>query len=63
MILFNEGMKNRKVGSHRLNKDSSRSHVILTLYVIKEEMREEGGLTKSYGKVSFVDLAGSEKLK
>lgn len=29
-----EGMKNRKSGTHELNKDSSRSHSILTMYVI-----------------------------
>lgn len=31
-----EGYKNRKIGSHELNKDSSRSHSILTIYVISE---------------------------
>jgi len=31
-----EGTKNRKIGSHDLNKDSSRSHSILTIYVISE---------------------------
>jgi hypothetical protein len=31
-----EGHKNRKIGSHELNKDSSRSHSILTVYIISE---------------------------
>jgi hypothetical protein len=26
------GMKHRKVGSHRLNMESSRSHAIMTIY-------------------------------
>lgn len=36
IAVLNEGMKNRKSGSHELNKDSSRSHTILTIYVISE---------------------------
>lgn len=57
-----EGIKNRRSGSHELNKDSSRSHSIMTLYVISEVV--SGNQTvKKYGKISFVDLAGSERLK
>ena len=63
MLILNEGMKNRKIGSHKLNKDSSRSHSILTIYIIKEKADFEGKLLRGYGKISFVDLAGSERLK
>jgi Kinesin motor domain len=57
-------MKNRKSGSHELNKDSSRSHSILTVYLISETVsKEDGHIFKKYGKISFVDLAGSERLK
>ena len=57
-----QGTKNRKKGSHDLNKDSSRSHSILTVYLISEV--QSGNETyKKYGKISFVDLAGSERLK
>jgi hypothetical protein len=58
-----EGNKNRKVGSHELNKDSSRSHSIFTVYVISESLSDEGQIIKKYGKISLVDLAGSERLK
>lgn len=59
-----EGIKNRHQGSHELNKDSSRSHSILTVYLISEtENKEENHVYKKYGKISFVDLAGSERLK
>ena len=57
-----EGTKNRKKGSHDLNKDSSRSHSILTIYIISE-IENTGETYKKYGKISFVDLAGSERLK
>ena len=55
-------MKNRRSGSHELNKDSSRSHSILTLYIISE-MKSGSQTVKKYGKIAFVDLAGSERLK
>ena len=57
-----EGIKNRRSGSHEMNKDSSRSHSILTIYIISEA-GEGGQAVKKYGKISFVDLAGSERLK
>ncbi|CAD8071215.1 unnamed protein product [Paramecium sonneborni] len=60
--VLHEGMRNRKQGSHELNKDSSRSHSILTAYLIGEQ-NIDGQIVKRYGKFSFVDLAGSERLK
>jgi hypothetical protein len=62
VAVLHEGMKNRKSGSHELNKDSSRSHSILTVYIISE-IQNEAQVLKRYGKLSFVDLAGSERLK
>lgn len=62
IAVLHEGIRNRKTGSHELNKDSSRSHTIMTVYVISE-ISEGGHMYKRYGKVYFVDLAGSERLK
>lgn len=62
VAVLHEGMKNRKSGSHELNKDSSRSHSILTVYLISETVNDNH-IFKKYGKISFVDLAGSERLK
>ena len=57
-------MKNRHIGSHELNQDSSRSHSLLTVYLISESKDPSTGhIFKKYGKISFVDLAGSERLK
>ena len=36
IAVLHEGMKNRHQGSHELNKDSSRSHSILTVYLISQ---------------------------
>ena len=70
-----EGHRFRSVASHNLNEDSSRSHSILTIYVecrFEEVPDEEGGGQGAgggpvqwvrYGKISFIDLAGSENLK
>ena len=63
IAVLHEGTRNRKSGSHELNKDSSRSHTIMTVYLISEAASEEGHNFKRYGKVYFVDLAGSERLK
>jgi hypothetical protein len=63
IAVLHEGMRNRKQGSHELNKDSSRSHSILTVYFISETVAEDGHSYKKYGKGYFVDLAGSERLR
>jgi hypothetical protein len=57
MMVFAEGTRNRKVGSHTLNKDSSRSHCMMTLYIARNDLVGGGG-----GRITFVDLAGSERL-
>ncbi|CAB1097144.1 unnamed protein product [Ectocarpus sp. CCAP 1310/34] len=66
MAVVDEGNGNRRVSSHLLNKDSSRSHSLLTVYLDSERKDpEDGHLVKQFGnnRVSFVDLAGSERLK
>lgn len=45
-----------QVGSHQLNKDSSRSHCIMTLYLPRKDAPGEEG------RICFVDLSGSERL-
>ncbi|CAG2204240.1 KIF12 [Mytilus edulis] len=59
------GMRNRQTGSHGLNEFSSRSHSMLTLTVDTEQVDPDDEnlyLTKR-GKLTFVDLAGSQKKK
>lgn len=59
------GVQTRRVCAHNLNKDSSRSHALFTLYIKSTTPApEEGGQPlKRFGKITFVDLAGSERLK
>lgn len=52
MAVMDEGNGNRKVSSHLLNKDSSRSHSLLTVYLDSEKKDpEDGHLVKQFGKV------------
>ncbi|PIO68737.1 kinesin motor domain protein [Teladorsagia circumcincta] len=53
--LMDKGFNNRHVGATLMNKDSSRSHSIFTVYV--EGMMENGSIRT--GKLNLVDLAGS----
>ncbi|KAI1700229.1 kinesin motor domain-containing protein [Ditylenchus destructor] len=55
--LMQEGFHNRHVGATLMNKDSSRSHSIFTVYV--EALSESGSIRM--GKLNLVDLAGSER--
>eukprot|EP00466_Bigelowiella_natans_P016681 jgi/Bigna1/89110/estExt_fgenesh1_pg.C_440011 len=58
-----EGHNNRTVRSHSLNMHSSRSHSLFTVYVEVKDEDEEGEVTSVYGKITFIDLAGSENVK
>lgn len=57
------GMRNRSVGSHRMNDYSSRSHTILTVHITSELQAEGSVFISKQGKINFVDLAGSEMTK
>ncbi|RKO99943.1 hypothetical protein CXG81DRAFT_13831, partial [Caulochytrium protostelioides] len=55
MNVFNHGNLARSTGATGANADSSRSHAILQIV-----LREEGS-ARAVGKLSFIDLAGSER--
>ncbi|KAI9208466.1 P-loop containing nucleoside triphosphate hydrolase protein [Polychytrium aggregatum] len=64
MAVLEEGLRNRTTGSHKLNERSSRSHSIMTIYIDSETVDpEDDSRLRKHGKISFVDLAGSEKVK
>jgi len=54
------GEKRRRVGETSANKQSSRSHTLLLLFL---ESRAEGDNTVRYSQLSLGDLAGSEGLR
>jgi kinesin family protein 6/9 len=59
-LLF-EGETNRSIGTHFLNKESSRSHCIFTIRI---ESKSISSSDEKYtlSKLNLVDLAGSERL-
>lgn len=57
--IFQYGMQQRKTRKTLMNDASSRSHLIFSL-ILESENRQTG--QRTVGKISFVDLAGSEKL-
>ena len=48
-------------GETAMNKDSSRSHSIFTIYIETAENDEDGDQRIKAGKLNLVDLAGSER--
>eukprot|EP00118_Oscarella_pearsei_P007443 m.36588 g.36588 ORF g.36588 m.36588 type:complete len:779 (+) comp32263_c0_seq2:38-2374(+) len=60
-LLF-EGETNRAIAAHSLNKNSSRSHCIFTIYV-ESRSRTATSAQFTLSKLNLVDLAGSERLK
>lgn len=57
--LMNVGLANRTVAETQMNKISSRSHCIFTLYMNQYESAD-GTVTTS--KINLIDLAGSERV-
>ena len=58
MEVLAEGHRNRRVASHDLNQDSSRSHSLMSIAMeIHRETPDGPVVTES--KVVFVDLAGA----
>jgi len=56
--LITAGARHRAAGAHALNKDSSRSHSIVTLYIRGTTANGQA----LHSKLHLVDLAGSERL-
>lgn len=64
LAVLEEGLRNRRTGSHRLNEHSSRSHGMMTIHVESETVDpDDQRVIRRKGKICFVDLAGSERVK
>ncbi|XP_071502620.1 uncharacterized protein [Diadema antillarum] len=65
LAVLEEGMSQKAIATNNVNEHSSRSHTIMTINIDTELPDPDDGdlyITK-HGKLSFVDLAGSEKVK
>lgn len=56
-----QGELNRTIGEHSLNRHSSRSHCVYTMYV-ESRSRVQSCSAYTTSKLNLVDLAGSERL-
>lgn len=56
--IFNDGLSRRKTRATAMNDASSRSHLIFSLIIDTANLNTSA---RNVGKLSFVDLAGSEK--
>lgn len=62
MELILRGAKNRHVGSTSMNKESSRSHSVLTTIIETKSMDSGGGVWNiKTSRFHIIDLAGSER--
>ena len=52
------GQNRRHVSSTQMNRESSRSHLIMSIIIESTNLQTQ---TVTKGKLSFVDLAGSER--
>ncbi|KFV74016.1 Kinesin-like KIF9, partial [Dryobates pubescens] len=59
-LLF-EARKREVMAEHTLNKNSSRSHCIFTIY-LESRCRLSSGVKCIHSKINLIDLAGSERL-
>lgn len=56
------GLKNRAVGSTKMNAVSSRSHSLFQIQIERSEIGADGKQHIRAGKLNMVDLAGSERI-
>ena len=56
---INTGLDNRLMRSTNMNETSSRSHLLISLVL---KFKERGTGRRRTGKITFIDLAGSERL-
>ena len=59
--LIDRGNSTRSTGTTGANEESSRSHAILQLSVKRSVDGSESKPAKVVGKLSFIDVAGSER--
>ncbi|KAK9815534.1 hypothetical protein WJX72_005298 [[Myrmecia] bisecta] len=58
--VIEKGQQRRHVSSTAMNRESSRSHLVMSIIIESTNLQTQN-MTK--GKLSFVDLAGSERVK
>jgi kinesin family protein 15 len=63
MELIMVGLKNRHQAATNMNAESSRSHLIFTIFLNYSFTNKEGLITSRSSRIHLIDLAGSERQK
>jgi hypothetical protein len=63
IALIQKGAKNRHVGSTSMNRESSRSHSVLTTIIESKALSHTGIWNMKTSRFHIIDLAGSERSK
>lgn len=63
VTLCARGARHRRVGSTSMNKESSRSHAVLTTIIESKTMTASGVWQMKSSRFHIIDLAGSERSK
>ena len=61
LAMVQRGARNRHVSSHAMNKESSRSHAVLSTQIDSKSMSDSGVWTIKSSRFHIIDLAGSER--
>ena len=61
--LIQRGSKNRHVGETSMNRESSRSHSVLTTIIESQSLSNTGVWSMKTSRFHIIDLAGSERAK
>ena len=57
------GLKSRHVAATEMNAESSRSHLLFSIYVSTSYINPKGGAVSKSSRLHLIDLAGSERQK
>ncbi|KAG0441331.1 Kinesin-like protein KIF15 [Dictyocoela muelleri] len=58
VMMYDEGIKYRTIDETSMNKESSRSHAILTIWY-----ESNNGMVRKKSRMNIIDLAGSERIR
>ncbi|KAJ3291002.1 Kinesin-like protein kif19, partial [Blyttiomyces sp. JEL0837] len=61
LSMLRRGNKSRTQEATGANEVSSRSHAVLQIFICYKDMDKHGHVTERFGKLSMIDLAGSER--
>ena len=62
MVLMRKGIENRRVAHTKMNRESSRSHSVLTLTIESKTKNYSGMTVSKFSRLNLIDLAGGSRM-